>query len=99
MKKIYLTLLVFLASCGTLFSDSDQDVSFDSNVKGVKIYVDGMEICKTPCVYPLERKSSTSVVIAKKEGYEAGQARKRERQKRGKNLLTDKATCLKYALP
>ena len=73
MKKIYLTLLVFLASCGTLFSGSDQDVSFDSNVKGVKIYVDGMEVCRTPCVYPLERKSSTSVVVAKKEGYEEKQ--------------------------
>ena len=73
MKKIYLTLLLFVASCGTLFSGSDQDVSFDSNVKGVKIYVDGMEVCRTPCVYPLERKSSTSVVVAKKEGYEEKQ--------------------------
>lgn len=29
-----------------------------------------MQICKTPCVYPLERKSGSVVVVAKKKGYE-----------------------------
>lgn len=61
---------MFLSACGTLFSGGNQDISFDSNVKDVKVYVDGMEICKTPCVFPLERKSSTVVVVAKKAGYE-----------------------------
>lgn len=70
MKKVVLFSFVFLSACGTLFSSSNQDISFDSNVKDVTIYVDGMEICKTPCVYPLERKSSTIVVVAKKIGYE-----------------------------
>ena len=70
MKKVVLFSFVFLSACGTLFSSSNQDISFDSNVKDVMIYVDGMEICKTPCVYPLERKSSTIVVVAKKIGYE-----------------------------
>lgn len=70
MKKTILFSLMFLSACGTLFSGGNQDVSFDSNVKDVKVYVDGMEICKTPCVFPLERKSSTVVVVAKKAGYE-----------------------------
>lgn len=70
MKKTILFSLMFLSACGTLFSGGNQDISFDSNVKDVKVYVDGMEICKTPCVFPLERKSSTVVVVAKKAGYE-----------------------------
>ena len=70
MKKLGLFSVLALAACGTLFSGTDQDVSFDSNVKGVKIYVDGMEVCRTPCVFPLERKSASSVIMAKKDGYD-----------------------------
>ena len=73
MKKYLLFSLILLSACGTLFSGTNQDVSFDSNVKGVKIFVGGIEICQTPCVYPLERKSSTTVIVAKKSGYEKKQ--------------------------
>lgn len=45
-------------------------MSFDSNVKGVQIFIDGMKVCKTPCVYPLERDSSSAIIVAKKDGYE-----------------------------
>ena len=70
MKKIILLFTLILGACGTLFNSSNQDVSFDSNIKGVKVYVDGLEICKTPCVYPMERKSGTTIVTAKKTGYD-----------------------------
>ena len=70
MKKISIISFLMLAACGTVISSSNQNISFDSNVKGVRIFVDGMEICKTPCVYPFERKAATSVITAKKEGYE-----------------------------
>ena len=72
MKKIilYTALILTLSACGTLFSGSTQDISFDSNQKDVKIYVDGMEICKTPCIFPLERKSSTVIIRAQKKGFE-----------------------------
>ena len=70
MKKLSPVLFTILAACGTVFSGSDQDISFDSNVKDVKIFVDGMEMCKTPCILPLERKSSSTYIVAKKEGYE-----------------------------
>ena len=73
MKKYLLFSLILLSACETLFSGTNQDVSFDSNIKGVKIFVDGMEICQTPCVYPLERKSSSTVIVAKKSGYEKKQ--------------------------
>ncbi len=70
MKKLSLITFLLLAACGTVISGSSQNISFDSNVKGVRVFIDGMEICKTPCVYPFERKSATSVITAKKDGYE-----------------------------
>ncbi len=70
MKKSVLLAVLMLSACGTVLSGSNQNIRFDSNLKGVRIFVDGMEICKTPCVYPLERKSGSVVVVAKKKGYE-----------------------------
>ena len=71
MRKLaFLPVLALtLTACGTLFNGSSQDIQFDSNVKGVEIYVNGMKACKTPCVYPLDRQSSTTVIVAKKPGY------------------------------
>lgn len=70
MKKLVFFSFLLLSACGTLFSSGSQDMSFDSNVKGVQIFVDGMKVCKTPCVYPLERDSSSAIIVAKKDGYE-----------------------------
>lgn len=73
MKKIILLSTILLAACGTIFNGSSQDVKFDSNVQGVDIYINGMKACRTPCVYPIDRKSSTVVVMAKKPGYSTQQ--------------------------
>lgn len=72
MKKSYLSILGVLAvaGCGTVFSGSTQDISIDSNVKDVKIYIDGAYACNTPCVYPVERASGSISIVGKKEGYE-----------------------------
>ncbi len=69
-KKIALVSVLALTACGTVFNGTSQDMSFDSNVKGVTIYINGVKACKTPCVYPIDRSSSTVVAVAKKEGYE-----------------------------
>jgi len=73
MKKLVLLSILVLAACGTVFNGSSQDVKFDSNVQGVDIYINGMKACKTPCVYPIDRKSSTVVIMAKKPGYSTQQ--------------------------
>ncbi len=72
MKKIafFPILALTLTACGTLFNGSSQDVRFDSNVKGVEIIIDGLRICKTPCTYTLERRSSPLTITARKPGYE-----------------------------
>ena len=69
IKSILVSILA-LSACGTLFNGSSQDISFDSNVKDVTVYINGVKACKTPCVYPVDRGSSTVVATAKKEGYE-----------------------------
>lgn len=69
-KKLTFPFLLLLAACGTIVGGTSQDISFDSNIKGVKIFIDGVEVCKTPCVYPMDRQSSSAVVQAKKTGYE-----------------------------
>lgn len=71
MKKIICLLsLLGIAGCGTVFSGSTQDISIDSNVKDVKVYIDGAFVCNTPCVYPVERASGSISVVGKKAGYE-----------------------------
>ncbi|MBQ8464987.1 MAG: PEGA domain-containing protein [Alphaproteobacteria bacterium] len=70
--KQYLSIasILTLSACGTIFNGGSQDMKFDSNVKGVTVYIDGAKVCKTPCVYPVERRASSFVVMAKKKGYE-----------------------------
>lgn len=48
MKKLTFPFLLLLAACGTIVGGTSQDISFDSNIKGVKIFIDGVEVCKTP---------------------------------------------------
>ena len=72
-KKYILPIFMILSGCGTIFSGSTQDMSFDSNVKGVEIYVSGIKACKTPCVYPLDKGSGNIIITAKKKGYEEQQ--------------------------
>ena len=69
-QNLTLAAVLALTACGTIFNGGSQDIKFDSNVKGVTLYIDGAKVCKTPCVYPVERRASSFVVVAKKKGYE-----------------------------
>lgn len=70
MKKFLLSAgILALAACGTLFSGTTQEVTFDSNVSGTKVYIDGMEICNTPCKTTIDRSGDAIQLVAKKKGY------------------------------
>jgi len=60
---------VLLSSCGTLFSSRKQELAFDSNVKGVDIYINGEKACSTPCIALVERSDKTLMIRAEKAGY------------------------------
>lgn len=72
MKKIILsiTAAAFLSSCGTLFSSREQELAFDSNVKGVDIYINGQKACSTPCIAQVARSNKTLMIKAQKTGYD-----------------------------
>lgn len=70
MKSNFAILSVLaLTACGTIFSGTGQNISFDSNVKGTEIYVDGFRVCSTPCTYEVDRSMSDLEIVAKKSGY------------------------------
>lgn len=72
MKKLILsiTAAAFLSSCGTLFGSREQELAFDSNVKGVDIYINGRKACSTPCIAQVARSNKTLMIKAQKPGYD-----------------------------
>ncbi len=71
MKKLAFLLIMALTACGTIFSGSTQQLSFDSNVKDIEIYANGALVCnKVPCIVDIDRSSSALIIMAKARGYE-----------------------------
>lgn len=71
MKKIVLITVFMLSACGTIFSGSTQQMTFDSNVKDINIYANGALVCtRTPCTVDIDRSSAALLIMAKANGYE-----------------------------
>jgi len=72
MKKgILIYYLSLLVGCGTVFGGTTQTLTFDSNVKNVRLYANGELICsQMPCTATVARSSAPLTLIAKSEGYE-----------------------------
>ncbi len=69
MKKFICLAVIFLSACGTIFSGTTQQINCESNVKGVKIYVDGIEECTAPCAFTINRSADSVQIVARKNGY------------------------------
>ncbi|MEL0637286.1 PEGA domain-containing protein [Marinomonas sp. TI.3.20] len=73
MKKIILTALacvtILLSGCASIISGTNQTLTFNSNVEGVNVYVDGALIGKTPVSVSF-KKNKAQTVMFKKKGYE-----------------------------
>lgn len=73
MKKIAAILLssltLLLSGCATVISGTNQTLTFNSNVDGVNVYVDGALIGQTP-VSASFKKNKVQTVMFTKEGYE-----------------------------
>lgn len=70
--KIIISLLVFflIASCATIVSGSKQKIKFDSTPTNAKIFIDNVEIGKTPFETKLKRNGNYKVKI-QLDGYKA----------------------------
>lgn len=74
MKKnstvLFVTIMLFMTSCATLFTGTKDRITFNTNPSGATIYIDGVEQCKTPCTMKVKRSISDTDVEFKLDGYE-----------------------------
>lgn len=71
-KILTLTLLsLMLSSCATLFTRGSDVIAFNSDPAGATIYMNGIQLCKTPCQVPIKRELGDTYVQVSLEGYEA----------------------------
>lgn len=68
--KIAILSIFFLSSCATIFTGTRDTISFDSNPQGAVIYKDGVELCKTPCSFPMKRDLNDVSLEIKLDGYQ-----------------------------
>ena len=70
MRKLFITLLgsIMLTSCATIVSGTSQKINFNSNPSNATVYINEMEMGKTPFETKLERKKDHYVTI-KLDGY------------------------------
>lgn len=61
---------LFMTSCATIFTGTKDAISFDSNPQGANVYLDGLEVCKTPCITMVKRSLSDKLAEIKLDGYE-----------------------------
>lgn len=57
------------SGCATILDGSSQLVNFDSSPNGARIFVNGVEVGTTPLSMQM-RRSKTTMILAKKDGYE-----------------------------
>jgi uncharacterized protein YceK len=72
MKKIISLLAVALiaSGCATLLTGTRDTISFNSTPGGAKVYMDGLELCKTPCRIPVKRSINEVDIEFKLDGFE-----------------------------
>lgn len=74
MKSKLLILAIastfLMTSCATIFTGTKDTIRFDSNPQGAKVYIDGLEVCKTPCTTQVKRSLSDKLAEIKLDGYE-----------------------------
>jgi len=63
-------LALMLSSCATLFTRGSDTISFNSDPSGATVYLNGVQLCKTPCLIPIKRELGDTDVQISLEGYE-----------------------------
>ncbi|MFZ4712965.1 MAG: PEGA domain-containing protein [Bacteriovoracaceae bacterium] len=72
MKIIVLLSFVLLSACATLFSNSEDAITFTSEPAGAMVYLNGVEIGRTPLSYNVDRSTfKQTEVVVKTDGHES----------------------------
>lgn len=69
---ISLFLVLILTSCATIFSGTQQNVKFSSNPSVATVFIDNIEVGKTPFEIKLNRNKEHNIML-KLEGYQTYQ--------------------------
>ncbi len=72
-SKLFIAVLVssfLMTSCATIFTGSKDTIRFNSNPTGAKVYIDGLEVCTTPCSVKVKRSLSDKMAEIKLNGYQ-----------------------------
>lgn len=71
-KSIYIlgATMLFLTSCATIFTGTDDMIHFDTDPQGAEIYIDGLKVCETPCSSLVKRSLSDKQFEVKLDEYE-----------------------------
>ncbi|WP_078735554.1 PEGA domain-containing protein [Porphyromonas cangingivalis] len=71
MTAIMLVFVLLTSSCATIFTGTTDVIRFDSEPQGATVYIDGVELCKTPCTHEVNRSLSSKEFEVKLDGYQA----------------------------
>lgn len=52
-----------------MFTGTKDIINFNTNPQGASVYIDGVEICKTPCEMPINRSVNDKLAEFKLDGY------------------------------
>ena len=72
LSSLLVTLVAFsilVSSCATIFTGTRDHISFESTPSGATVYLDGVELCKTPCSQEIKRSLSKKSVEFRLDGY------------------------------
>lgn len=72
-SKLFIIVIastLFMTSCATIFTGTKDTIRFDSTPQGAKVYIDGLEVCETPCTTQVKRSLSDELAEIKLDGYE-----------------------------
>ena len=74
MKKVIFLLTItsfLLTSCATIFTGSKDTIYFSSSPEGARVFIDGREICQTPCHARIKKGFNSKSGKMRLDGYEA----------------------------
>ena len=70
LRFLAIASMCIMTSCATIFTGTKDAIRFESTPQGARVYIDGLEICKTPCTIRVQRSLSDKIAEIKLDGYE-----------------------------
>jgi len=65
-----LTAFLALGGCATIFTDGEDEITFNSNVDKTNVYLDGIKLGQTPLTIDIDRKTANRMLKFTKPGYQ-----------------------------